>query len=70
MSDNLMLLLERYWEAVVRVLGEQLKRIILYDFEMQYGMEINPSVQSIQVYEQWKKIYPFFVNIEKEGVVV
>lgn len=70
MSDNLMLLLERYREAVVRVLGEQLKRIILYDFEMQYEMEINPSVQSIQVYEQWKKIYPFFMNIEKEGVVV
>ena len=41
---------------------------ITYDFEMQYGMEINPSVQSIQIYEQWKVVYPFFMNIEKDGV--
>lgn len=43
---------------------------INYDFEMQYGMEINPSVQSIQIYEQWKVVYPFFMNIEKDGVSV
>ena len=43
---------------------------INYDFEMQYGMEINPSVQSIQIYEQWKVVYPFFMNIEKDGVAV
>ena len=43
---------------------------ITYDFEMQYGMEINPSVQSIQIYEQWKVVYPFFMNIEKDGVAV
>ena len=27
---------------------------ITYDFEVKYEMEINPSIQSIQVYEQWK----------------
>lgn len=43
---------------------------ITYDFEMQYGMEINPSVQSIQIYEQWKAVYPLFMNIEKDGVAV
>lgn len=43
---------------------------VTYDFEMQYGMEINPSVQSLQTYEQWKKVYPFYMNIEKDGVVV
>lgn len=43
---------------------------ITYDFEMQYGMEINPSVQSMRIYEQWKKVYPFFMNVEREGVPV
>lgn len=43
---------------------------VTYDFEMQYGMEINPSVQSLQTYEQWKKVYPFYMNIEKDGVAV
>lgn len=38
-----------------------------YDFELQYGLEINPSIQSVQTYEQWKAVYPFFINIEKEG---
>lgn len=43
---------------------------ITYDFEIQYGVEINPSIQSMQTYEQWKKVYPFFMNIEKDGVAV
>lgn len=41
-----------------------------YDFEMRYGIEINPSVQSNTTYNQWKKVYPFFINIEKDGVAV
>ncbi len=43
---------------------------ITYDFEMRYGMEINPSVQSIKIYEQWKNVYLFFMNIEKDGVII
>ena len=43
---------------------------VTYDFEMQYGMEINPSVQCLHTYNQWKNVYPFFMNIEKDGVAV
>lgn len=43
---------------------------VTYDFEMKYGVEINPVVQSKTTYERWKNAYPFFMNIEKEGVVV
>lgn len=109
MSDNLSFLLGEYREAMERILGNRLKRVILYgsyargdfkqdsdmdimiladvqaeeisnyadkiydityDFEMQYGMEINPSVQSVQTYEKWKNVYPFFINVEKDGVTV
>lgn len=43
---------------------------ITYDFEIKYGMEINPSIQNVNIYEQWKNVYPFFMNIEKDGVAV
>ncbi len=43
---------------------------VTYDFEMEYELEINPLVQSMQTYSQWKNIYPFFRNIEKDGVLV
>lgn len=43
---------------------------ITYDFEVEYRIEINPSIQNRQIYEQWKKVYPFFINIEKDGVAV
>ena len=41
-----------------------------YDFETKYSKEINPIVQSKRIFDQWKNAYPFFMNIEKEGVVV
>lgn len=43
---------------------------ITYEFEMKYDVEINPNVQSEQIYDQWKRVYPFFMNIEKDGVIV
>lgn len=50
--------------------GSYLDRIydVTYDFEVQYEKEIHPSIQSIQIYEQWKSVYSFFMNIEKDGV--
>lgn len=41
-----------------------------YDFEQEHGIEINPCIQNIDTYNHWKGVYPFFVNIEKEGVAV
>lgn len=43
---------------------------ITYDFELEYEIEINPCVQSSRIYNQWKNVYPFFMNIEKDGVTV
>lgn len=43
---------------------------ITYDFEQAYDVEINPCIQNIDIYNQWKGVYPFFINIEREGVVV
>ncbi|MFV0363606.1 MAG: nucleotidyltransferase domain-containing protein [Suipraeoptans sp.] len=43
---------------------------ITYDYELKYNKEINPNVQSCQIYERWKNVYPFFANIEKDGIAV
>ena len=43
---------------------------VTYDFETTYDVEINPIVQSRNVYEQWKNTYPLFLNIEKEGIIL
>jgi len=43
---------------------------VSYNFDTEYNIEINPSVQSIHTFDHWKEVYPFFINIEKEGVVV
>ena len=41
---------------------------LTYDFEQKYGSEINPCIQSDKTFNQWKNVYPFFMNIEKEGI--
>lgn len=43
---------------------------ITYDFEMLYNKEINPNVQSISIFNKWKETYPFYKNIEKDGIIV
>lgn len=65
-----LLLRKKLW--IFKEVGSYSDRIydITYDFEVEYGMEINPVIQSIQTYEQWKNVYPFFINIEKDGVTV
>lgn len=41
-----------------------------YDLGEEYDVEINPVIQSRFVYEYWKQVYPFFMNIDREGVAV
>jgi hypothetical protein len=41
-----------------------------YDFEINFEIEINPMIQSLETFEYWKEVYPFFRNIDKEGIAV
>jgi len=43
---------------------------VSYDFDMDYEIEINPCVQSIHTFDYWKEVYPFFANIERDGIAV
>ena len=41
-----------------------------YDFNMDNDVEINPMTHSEELFYKWVDNYPFFNNIEKEGVVL
>ena len=41
-----------------------------YDFNMDNDVEINPMTHSDELFEKWVDNYPFFNNIEREGVVL
>ena len=72
MSDKVHLILNDYKNVIEEILGAHLVRIVLYGSYARgdFNLEINPSVQSNTTYNQWKKVYPLFINIEKEGVAV
>ena len=41
-----------------------------YDFNMDNDVEINPMTHSEELFNKWVDNYPFFNNIDREGVVL
>lgn len=41
-----------------------------YDFNMDYDVDIKPIAKNIEAYEKWVHVYPFYRNIQDEGVVL
>ena len=41
---------------------------ITYDFNMDYDIDIKPIAKSLEHFEKWEKIYPFYKNVKSEGV--
>lgn len=39
-----------------------------YDFNMDYDLDIRPIAKSKEHFDKWVEVYPFYSNIEKEGV--
>ena len=39
-----------------------------YDFNMDYDLDIRPIAKSKDHFDKWVGVYPFYSNIEKEGV--
>ena len=39
-----------------------------YDFNMDYDLDIRPIAKSKEHFDKWVGVYPFYSNIEKEGV--
>lgn len=43
---------------------------LAFDYEMDYGVDISVTVKNIMDYQYWLGAFPFYDNIEREGVVV
>lgn len=41
---------------------------ITYDFNTNYNMDIKPIAKSKTEFEKWMKTYPFYANINREGI--
>ena len=39
-----------------------------YDFNMEYDLDIKPMAQSYEEFCKWLSVYPFFANVNREGV--
>ncbi|MCM1253698.1 MAG: nucleotidyltransferase domain-containing protein [Clostridium sp.] len=41
-----------------------------YDFNLDYGLDIKPIAKSDAHFRKWVENYPFYANIQKEGVIL
>ena len=43
---------------------------VIVDLNLEYDLLISPSMIEIDIYNKWKKVLPYYKNIENEGVVL
>ena len=43
---------------------------LAFDYEMEYGVDISVIVKNIEHFRYWLGAYPFYNNIEREGVAL
>ena len=41
---------------------------LTYDFNMDYDLDIKPIAKNREHFEKWVEAYPFYENVNKEGV--
>ncbi len=41
-----------------------------YDFNLDYDLDIKPIVKSEEHFRKWTENYPFYANVQKEGVTL
>ena len=39
-----------------------------YDFNMDHDLDIKPIAKSKEYFDKWVEVYPFYSNVQKEGV--
>ena len=43
---------------------------ITFNYNFDFDMDINPIAHSEEVFNKWRNAYPFFKNIEKDGITI
>ena len=65
-------LLGQYVEEVRKIYGEHLKSVILYGSyargDFRPDSDIKPIAKSDTHFQKWLGVYPFYTNVQKEGI--
>ncbi|MCR4566469.1 MAG: nucleotidyltransferase domain-containing protein [Pseudobutyrivibrio sp.] len=43
---------------------------ITFNYNFDFDMDINPIAHSEETFNKWLKAYPFFKNVDKDGVIL
>ena len=68
-SDQDIMILVDLAEEQISATREQVSEYT-YDFNMQYDLEIMPVVKSEEHFNYWRAAYPFYKNVNQEGVKI
>ncbi|MDO4556395.1 MAG: nucleotidyltransferase domain-containing protein [Lachnospiraceae bacterium] len=68
-SDVDIMILLNLSETEIKKYRHQLSEIT-FDFNMDYDMDIKPIAKSNEQFMKWLESYPFYQNIQKEGVIL
>ena len=63
---DLMILLDLS-DLELKAYGQQLS-YMTYDFNMDHDLDIKPIAKSKEYFDKWVEVYPFYSNVQKEGV--
>ena len=75
MSYALKKLMEKYVEEIRKIYGSHLRKVILYgsyargDF-LDHDLDIKPIAKNEEHFKKWLDNYPFYANVNREGVVL
>lgn len=68
-SDQDIMILVDLSEEQIRATREQVSEFT-YDFNMEHDLEIMPIVKSEEHFNYWSEAYPFYKNVNQEGVKI
>ena len=68
-SDIDIMILLDISDLEIKLYGRALS-YMTYDFNMDNGLDIKPIAKNQDHFERWVDNYPFYANIQKEGVVL
>ncbi|MDD6182167.1 MAG: nucleotidyltransferase domain-containing protein [Lachnospiraceae bacterium] len=43
---------------------------LTFEYSVQYDLILSPVFQNIKDFEKWKKVLPYYQNIQKEGIAI
>ena len=66
-SDIDIMILLNMTDLEIENYGQQLSDMT-YDFNMDYDVDIKPIAKSDDHFRYWSKAYPFYANVEREGI--